>query len=102
MNRTTKRGLSEGHNKSWRIHNSGWETDLANAIILQAVDDWKTGVRNPLSKAYHDGGYNFGGNDLGKGVQCEVEKFFRSDWFKLLTDLDGEALIERLEKEFGM
>lgn len=31
----------------------------------------------------------------------DVRKFFRSDWFSKLTALDGEALLEKLEKEDG-
>jgi hypothetical protein len=29
----------------------------------------------------------------------DLEEFFRSDWFKTLTDLDGEMLIKRLNEE---
>lgn len=30
---------------------------------------------------------------------AECEEFFRGDWFRMLTDLDGEALLERLRQE---
>lgn len=29
----------------------------------------------------------------------DVKKFFRSDWFSKLTSVDGETLLEKLEKE---
>ena len=29
----------------------------------------------------------------------EIERFFRSDWFGVLTDVDPEYLIRRLRKE---
>ena len=33
--------------------------------------------------------------------QCraEIKRFFRSEWFRALTRLDGEILISRLENE---
>lgn len=30
----------------------------------------------------------------------DVERFFRSDWFCALTDIDGEMLLRKLEEEF--
>ena len=29
----------------------------------------------------------------------EIEKFFRSGWYSILTDVDGEYLIRRLQDE---
>ena len=51
---------------------------LANAIILQAVRDYRCST--------------------GKNKKL-IAKFFRSAWFSVLTKLDGEMLIERLRKE---
>ena len=31
----------------------------------------------------------------------DVEKFFRSEWYQLLTSVDGEYLLRRLEEEAG-
>ena len=53
--------------------------NLANAIIVQAVKDYRQ-TRNPADRA-------------------TLERFFRSEWFSILTKLDGEALIEQLRKE---
>ena len=61
---------------------------LANAIILQAVTDY----RNAL---------------LGYGCACkkadsvklECEKFFRSEYFSYLTKVSGKYLIEKLREE---
>jgi hypothetical protein len=61
---------------------------LANAIVLQAVEDY----RHALG----------GGSIRGKLPECiisEVERFFRSDWFYMLTNLNGEILINRLRRE---
>jgi len=52
---------------------------LANAIILQAVKDYRH-TYSPQQRA-------------------EIKRFFRSEWFRALTRLDGEMLITRLENE---
>lgn len=56
--------------------------NLANAIILRAVADYRTALK---------------GND--EHVIYECERFFRSEWFMHLTNIDGEFLIEKLRKE---
>lgn len=53
--------------------------DLANAIILRAVKDYR---RSYNSRELED-----------------IERFFRSDWFGVLTNIDGEMLIRRLREE---
>ena len=52
---------------------------LAQAIIIQAVRDYR--------------------NSYSYQTRCSIERFFRSDWFMVLTNLDGEMLIKRLKKE---
>ena len=52
---------------------------LAEAIILQAVKDYRD------SCSYQ--------------MRCSIERFFRSEWFMVLTSLDGEMLIKRLREE---
>jgi hypothetical protein len=52
---------------------------LANAIVLQAVKDYRAALRT-LKKSP---------SSYSARSQKEVlEKFFRSDWYLLLTDLD--------------
>ena len=63
---------------------------LANAIIVQASKDYMANLRkkkrNPGSvSAEHD--------------IRECERFFRSDWYHVLTSIDGEYLMGRLRKE---
>ena len=53
--------------------------NLANAIVLQAVKDYRL-TDDEVELA-------------------EIERFFRSDWFGVLTDVDPEYLIRRLRKE---
>ena len=63
---------------------------LANAIILQAASDYRRDLKK-LKK-----------NPQNRGVQDEVmqiEKFFRSSWYQVLTTVDGEFLIQKLRKE---
>jgi len=57
--------------------------ELANAIVLQAVKDYREALKN----------------EEGKITILEVETFFRSNWFKLLTNIDPEMLIEKLKGE---
>ena len=64
--------------------------NLANAIVLQATEDYRKALRT-LSLYPHDRKAN--------GEKQSITRFFRSGWFKVLTDLDPEALIERLNKE---
>ena len=68
---------------------TGYE-QLANAIVLQAVKDYRSALKrikmNPANKA-------------AMSVAMECERFFRSDWYSALTSVDGEYLINRLREE---
>lgn len=55
---------------------------LAAAIILQAVKDYRMALKK---------------GDYEQKRECE--RFFRSQWFGILSDMDSESLIERLRKE---
>jgi hypothetical protein len=64
--------------------------NLANAIVIQAVKDYRAALRtlerNPkYTPALQD--------------KSEVERFFRSEWYKLLTSVDGEMLLRMLREE---
>jgi hypothetical protein len=62
--------------------------DLINGIIKQAADDYR--------KALKGRGY---GKKSAEVVIREVEQFFHSRYFELLTKADGDYLIERLKQE---
>ena len=64
----------------------GWN-NLANAIILQAVKDFKPAFRR-LRKHPND--------KMAQNQVRELTKFFCSDWFGVLTGLDGPALLNRI------
>lgn len=53
--------------------------NLANAIILLAVKDYRDS-KHPATRT-------------------SIEQFFRSPWFRELTNLDGERLIADLRRE---
>ena len=55
-----------------------WQ-NLANAIVLQAVADYRMKQNQRDLEA--------------------LERFFRSDWFSMLTNIDPEYLIAKLRKE---
>lgn len=63
---------------------------LANAIILQAASDYRRDLKklkkNPQNR-----------ETLNDALQ--IEKFFRSPWYQVLTTVDGEFLIQKLRKE---
>ena len=63
---------------------------LANAIILQAVKDYRRTLKR-LSRRPHDSD--------SKEDKMDLEEFFSSDWFSILTSLDPEVLIEKLTSE---
>lgn len=64
--------------------------NLANAIILQAVKDYRMALKslkaNPRSR-------------MAQADKAEIERFFRSQWYSALTSVDGEMLIRSLLKE---
>ena len=64
--------------------------NLANAIILQAVKDFKPAYRR-LKKHLND--------RLAQDTVREITRFFCSDYFCALSDLDGPALLNRIMRE---
>ena len=63
---------------------------LANAIILQAVTDYRVALKK--IKAHPK-------NRQAIDEALEIERFFRSGWYSQLTSVDGEYLIKRLQDE---
>lgn len=64
--------------------------NLANAIILLAVKDYRRALKL-LSKNPH--------SQSATTAVNEAERFFRSDWYETLTSIDGEMLIRKLREE---
>ena len=64
--------------------------NLANAIILQAVKDYRMALKSLKANPR---------NRTAMADKDEIERFFRSDWFSVLTRVDGEMLIRSLQME---
>ena len=64
--------------------------NFANAIILQAVKDYRRALKL-LSKNPH--------SRTAMAAVNEMERFFHSDWYETLTSVDGEMLIRKLREE---
>ncbi len=61
--------------------------ELANGIVLRAVLDYKAALRRARK-----------GQDV-KATIIELEAFFRSGWFVMLSDLDGDRVIRQLRSQ---
>ncbi len=64
--------------------------NLANSIILLAVKDYRDALKK-LKK--------WPRNEAAQIMKAEVERFFRSAWYRELTSVDGEFLISKLQTE---
>ena len=64
--------------------------NLANAVVLQAVKDYRDAVRK-LSHGKR--------NVMAEQRKTECEVFFKSQYFNVFTTLVGNALLSQLEKE---
>lgn len=68
---------------------NGYE-ELANTIIINAVCDYR-GAKKALARNPD--------NTLAQRQAGLCERFFLSDWFKILSNVDGEVVLEKLRKE---
>jgi len=76
--------------KPYDINLLGGIQGLANAIVKQACDDYRRALRGlPALGSFKSAEYTI----------MECERFFRSEWYCQLTDLDSEWLIKELRKE---
>lgn len=64
---------------------------LANGIVLQACKDYRKYYRLHL-RTYRIG-------DKPNEKLAELENFFRSDWYKTLTSVDGEYVMKRIRED---
>lgn len=64
--------------------------NLANAIVLQAVTDYRTALKKIKANPRNKDAIN---------EALDIEKFFRSGWYHTLTSVDGEFLIRKLQEE---
>ena len=64
--------------------------ELANAIIIQAVKDYRIALRKIRNNIK---------DILAHRDKKNIEQFFGSEWFSMLTKLDPELLLKKLEGE---
>lgn len=68
---------------------SGYEA-LANAIIIQAAKDFRAAYKR--MKRFP--------NDVRTQDEVrELTKFFFSQWFEMLSDVDGPSLLRKMKEE---
>lgn len=63
---------------------------LANAVILLAANDYRKELKN-LKKHL--------GSQSALSETRRLERFFRSPWYSVLTNVDGNYLMTRIRKE---
>jgi len=64
--------------------------NLANAIVLLAVNDYRKALKRlSLYPKYRTVQYQ----------KRQIEQFFLSEYYKLLTSVDGERLIRKLNED---
>lgn len=81
--------MTINHNTSKTSTDNAYE-NLANAIILQAVKDYR-GILRKIKKHPFD--------RLVLSEKRRLERFFRSQWFGMLTNIDPELLMLKLNQE---
>lgn len=63
---------------------------IANAVVEQAAKDYRQALKAVSLNSR---------NREAKAIVSECEAFFRSDWYGVLTGLDGEALMAKIREE---
>lgn len=63
---------------------------LANAIIVQAVKDYREALQR-LDRYPEKNDY--------KAEVKSIERFFCSNWYQMLTDLDGTLLMRKIREK---
>lgn len=84
----TRKFVRYGLNKTDSMGANGVER-LANAIIVQAMQDYRDALTSMLRNPR---------NESARFMAGDCERFFRSGWYRTLTDLDGEWLIDETRK----
>lgn len=81
-------------NEALFIHN------LKTAIIFRAVEDYTTALKDKkLGKKWT---WYDGAKIPVEYAIRENERFFRSNWFTLLTDINGEMIIKTIKEKVGV
>ena len=62
---------------------------LAKSIVIQAISDYREILRYDRIKKLSKTKYN----------KIELENFFLSEWYQLLSDVDGQKLINIIKEQ---
>lgn len=62
---------------------------LAKSIVIQAIKDYRTIIRNNRIKYVSQTKWN----------KFEIEAFFKSEWCHFLCEVDGEKLIKTIQEQ---
>jgi hypothetical protein len=84
--------------KHAELFDAGCEA-LASEIVLQAAKDYRKALRRkerPKGKTFEERQAH---RMAAIARIQEVERFFRSQWFGILVDIDGETLIKKLNAD---
>lgn len=80
--------------------------NLKAAIVEQAIADYRQVLRGRPIRDYGGGGTNLSKEEKAERRRrsCELsrrelETFFRSDWFRCLSDANGQKIIDALKDE---
>ena len=68
---------------------------LANAIVLQAVEDYKAAL-HWLKRHPTNSGTRWIDN---VNMACECEQFFCGQWIEMLTNLDGREIMRQIRED---
>ena len=72
--------------------------DLANAIIIRAIDDYKMCL-DRLKYLLREPSFNGKRIVETKREIDKIEEFFRSEWYDMMTGISGEDVIKKVRKE---
>lgn len=65
---------------------------LAKSIVIQAIEDYRKVLHNIKIDRYRQ----------IKSDKAEIEHFFRSDWCYILSNWDGETLMNLIKQQEGI
>jgi hypothetical protein len=79
--------------------------NLANAIVLSAVDDYKAAMRIINTELPEEANMWQRKNRetevmLAEAEVKKIKNFFHSDWFIMLTGFQGGRIFAKMEKEY--
>ena len=63
---------------------------LANAIVVNACKDWRRAARRIIKKRGRPSDFH---------TLEECTEFFKGDWIKVLTNVDGNYILHKLREE---